>query len=312
MTDNWKTKIVALPYWLGEICLFRKSFNLRVTNVDFLNIPSEDPSLLKPYKTEINQDTDGYMLHSVPFDQGRPDFWTEDGYVKYVTKFYNHYYIDLSLTYENYLAGFSSKTRSTLKRKIRKFEKLCNGNIDWRSYATREEMSEFHRIARQISKTTYQEKLLDAGLPENEEFYTEMLESAKSGKVRGYILFKESKPISYLYTPIDNGRFIYAHLGYLPEVSKYSPGIVLQFKVLEYLFDSEEGKIFDFTEGQSDQKKLFSTHHMHCGNLICLNYTATNYCWLQFNRLTNKLSSSLGNLLERLGLKKAIKKYLRK
>jgi len=258
------------------------------------------------------QDADGYMLHSVPLDHGRPNFWNEDGYVKYITKFYNHYYIDLDLTYEQYLAGFSSKTRSTLKRKIRKFEKLCNGDIDWRSYSTTEEMSEFHRIAREISKNTYQEKLLDAGLPDTEEFCADMLERARNGDVRGYILFWESRPISYLYTPIENGRFIYAYLGYLPDVSKYSPGIVLQFKVLEHLFSSKEGKIFDFTEGQSDQKKLFSTNYVYCGNLLCLKYTAANYFWLQLNRLTNKLSTSLGNFLDRMGLKKTIKKFLRK
>lgn len=312
MSRKWNTKTVLFPYWFGETCLFRKSFNLRVTNVDFLNFTPDDPSLLNPYSTEIDQDTDGYMLHSVPFNHDRGNFWIEDGYIKFIIKFYNRYYIDLDMTYEEYLAGFSSKTRSTLKRKIKKFAKSCGDTIDWRTYSTAEEMSSFHKVAREISKDTYQEKHLDAGLPDDDYFCADMLERANNGTVRGYILYKNSKPVSYLYTPIENGRFIYAYLGYLPEVSKQSPGIVLQFKVLEYLFESKEGKIFDFTEGQSEQKKLFSTNHVYCGNLICLKYNFKNYFWLQLNRFTNAFSSKLGNFLDMIGLKKMIKKFLRR
>ncbi len=312
MSEKWNNKSVLLPYWLGEICLFRKSFNLRVSNADFINAPSEDPSLLKPYTIEMNKGTDGYMLHSVPLDQSRSNFWIEDGYIKYITKFYNHYYIDLEMSYDQYLAGFSTKTRSTLKRKIKTFEKLNEGKIDWRRYSTTDEMINFHQLARQISKYTYQEKLLNAGMPEDKKFYEDMLQRAKIGAVNGYILFLYSKPVSYLYTPIENDRFIYAYLGYHPEASKYSPGIVLQFKVLEYLFSKKDSKIFDFTEGESDQKRLFSTHHVHCGNLICLKYTMANYFWLGLNRLTNKLSNILGIFLDWLGVKTFFKKFLRR
>ena len=93
MSTDYVTKSVSLAYWLGEICLFRKTFELRVKNVEFLAHEMEDPQLLKPYGESTVNDNCGFMLYSVPLDQERADFWTEDGYVKYITKFYNHYYI---------------------------------------------------------------------------------------------------------------------------------------------------------------------------------------------------------------------------
>ena len=58
-------------------------------------------------------------------------------------------------------------------------------------------MPEFFRYARTVSEITYQEKLLDAGLPDSEEFLGEMERLAQQGHVRGFILFLEDKPVSY-------------------------------------------------------------------------------------------------------------------
>ena len=309
MTLKWQKKTISLPYWLGEICLFRKSFKLQATNIDFQN-HSPDVDLPKP--TQLDSQDDGHMLYSVPLPHDHKILWRTKDYIHFVSQSFNRYLIDLNLSYEGYLNTFSSKTRSTLRRKIRKFEKQSDGEIDWRTYSSPTEMNVFHKIARTISKETYQEKLLNAGLPEDDAFCSDMTAKAAQGNVRGYLLYLNGEAISYLYTPIDQGRFVYAFLGYLPQTSKHSPGTVLLFKVLEHLFECKEGTVFDFTEGQSDQKKQFSTTSIYCGNLVCLKYSTGNHFWLWLNKLTNNFSQALGNMLEAIGLKKAIKKFLRR
>ncbi|PHZ83675.1 GNAT family N-acetyltransferase [Paremcibacter congregatus] len=321
MSNAWKTKDISLPYWIGEICLFRKLFTVSTLNIDFINHKSQSlntiiPELIKEHEntgpeTDAKEFEFGFLLYSIPLKEGHKDFWIEDNQIKYIVKTYNRYYVNIKGSFDEYIKGFSSKTRSTLKRKINKFEKISGGTIDWRTYSTPTEMAEFHKVARKISKETYQEKHLNVGLPDDEDFKADMIERAKSNTVNGYLLYLDGKAISYLYSPIDQGRFIYAYLGYLPETSKLSPGTVLFLKALEQIFDSGSGKIFDFTEGESEQKKMFSTNHVYCGNLICLENTPTNYFWLMLNKVTNRISKYLGDFFDKLGLKKTIRKLLR-
>lgn len=310
MSAAWTKKNISLPFWLGEICLFRKSFHMHTLNVDFIKYdPDHSGQITSP---NDGTDTNGYMLYSVPLKSDHKVLWREEGKINYISKTYNRYYIELNSTYDEYLNKFSSKTRTTFRRKIRKFEKESGGSLEWKIFSTPEEISDFHKIARGISIHTYQEKLLNAGLPEDEAFIERMMRDARNNLIRGYILYLNGKPVSYLYAPIENGIMSYAFLGYLPETSKLSPGIVLFLKALEHLFEEKVADIFDFTEGQSDQKKQFSTNYVYCGNLVSLDYTITNHFWLWLHKNVNTLSAALGRFLDWVGLKAVIKKALRK
>ena len=87
-----------------------------------------------------------------------------------------------------------------------------------------------------MAKKTYQEKLLDAGIPESERFVREMESLAAQDQVRAYILFDRERPVSYLYCPVEDGTLIYAYLGYDPDYMKLSVGTVLQWLAVEQLF----------------------------------------------------------------------------
>lgn len=310
MSVFWETRNVKLPFWLGEVCLFRKSFRLHTTNVDFINYDQNSPEHRMP--AEIDSASDGVMLYSVPLEENHVTLWREESYVNYVSQAFRRYYIDLNCDYQTYLEQFSSKTRSTFRRKIRKFEKESGGTIDWRVYVNPTEMEEFHKLAREISKETYQEKLLDAGLPEDEGFLSDMRRHAREGSVRSFILFLDGKAVAYLYLPAYDGRIVYEHLGYLPEVARLSGGTVLFLKALEYLFDDDVAPVFDFTEGQSEQKKQFSTHNVYCANVFKLKATAPNIFWLRLHKMFNGLSSVIKSMLEAIGLKKFLKALLRR
>ena len=156
MSATWVSKSVALPYWLGEICLFRKSFQMYSLNVDFIHSDIKNPYSYNPPQND--GETNGYILYSVPLKHAHKSLWRENGKINYVSKTFNRYFIELNSTFDDYLQKFSSKTRTTFRRKIRKFEKESGGQIDWVIYSTPEEMKEFHKIARGISKHTYQEK----------------------------------------------------------------------------------------------------------------------------------------------------------
>jgi CelD/BcsL family acetyltransferase involved in cellulose biosynthesis len=253
----------------------------------------------------------GWFLPSFPVEGRMPRLALVDGKIRYVAKQYKRFFVDLSMDAETYLKKFSSKTRATLRRKVRKFGELSGGTIDRREYRSPQELATFHDLARQLSQKTYQERLLDAGLPESEGFKRQMIAAAERGEVRAYLLFCEEKPVAYLYTPVRNGVFDYAYLGYDPELARWSPGTVLQWLVLESLFAEGGHRLFDFSGGQGAHKQLFSTGSQDCADVYFFSRTPRNLVLVPAHGGLDAASDLLAAGLDRLGLKKRIKKFIR-
>ncbi len=138
------------------------------------------------------------------------------------------------------------------------------GALTSRRYRTSAELAEFFDFARRVSANSYQERLLDCGLPTGQDFVDDAIQAASHDDLRAFLLFAQGEPVSYLYCPVENGVLQYAYLGYLPEHSKLSPGTVLQWLAMESLFAEHRFTAFDFTEGDSEHKRFFSTHQVPC------------------------------------------------
>ena len=295
---------------LGDKTLLAPKLWLQVREV---SLDDEAPAVAEPEAPpEAPQiDSQGFLIRSLGVVGRQPVLRRQQGYLCYVPSQYPRYYIDMRQSFDDYKNKFSSKTRSTLNRKVRKYAEYCGGRISWRIYITPQEMPEFYELARAVSKITYQEKLLDAGLPNSVEFFDEMVRLAREGRVRGFILFHQERPVSYLYCPIDNGVLIYAFLGYDPEYMNHSVGTVLQWLALEHLFQERSFRFFDFTEGQSEHKKLFATHSVQCANVFFLRTSLRNSLLLYSQKAFDDFSKSLGDMLHQLGIKTMVKKLIR-
>lgn len=295
---------------LGERTLFASKLWLQVREV---GLEDETPPVAEPVPPadSLQANSQGFLIRSLRIADKQPTLRAQHDYLCYVSSQHQRYYIDMRQSFEEYKSKFSSKTRSTLNRKIKKYAEHCGGNISWKIYKSAGEMPEFFRYARTVSEITYQEKLLDAGLPDSEEFLGEMEQLAQQGNVRGFILFHEDKPVSYLYCPVSNGVLIYAFLGYDPGYMNYSVGTVLQWLALEHLFEERLFRFFDFTEGQSEHKKLFATHGVQCANVFFLRNNLRNKALLYSQRAVDDFSRLAGETLNQLGLKSRVKKMMR-
>jgi CelD/BcsL family acetyltransferase involved in cellulose biosynthesis len=295
---------------LGDKTLLAPELWLQVREV---SLDDEAPPVTEPEPpTEALQSTSqGFLIRSLGVVGRQPVLRRQQGYLCYVPSQYPRYYIDMRQSFDEYKNKFSSKTRSTLNRKGRKYAEYCGGELSWRVYTTFEEMPEFYELARAVSRITYQEKLLDAGLPDSAEFLDEVELLARQGRVRGFILFHQERPVSYLYCPIHNGVLIYAYLGYDPGYMNYSVGTVLQWLALEHLFEERSFRFFDFTEGQSEHKKLFATHSVQCANVFFLRSSLRNSLLLHAQKAVDDFSKSAGDALHQLGIKTIVKKLIR-
>ena len=153
--------------------------------------------------------------------------------------------------------------------------------------------------------------MLDAGIPGAEDFILEAEALAAENRIRAYILFDGERPVSYLYCPVNDGVLVYAYLGYDPDYIKKSVGTVLQWLALEQLFAEACFRAFDFTEGQSEHKRLFATHQRRCANVFMVKASVRNKLLIYSHLSMDRLSAWLGAKLDQLGVKAKVRRLLR-
>lgn len=304
---QWHPFEYELKYRLGEITLGRSHLNVlrKAYALNDIRAFSGDPEL-----PALANELDGYLLANIPHGGITGAIEPSGPYLKYCLKSYMRCYIDMSGDFSAYQAKFSGKTRSGINRKVRKFGEHAGG-LDFRCYQTPKELTEFFTLARSVSADSYQERLLDCGLPTDQAFIDSAITAAGRNEVRAFLLFSGERAVSYLYCPVRDGVLEYAFLGYVPEFSKLSPGTVLQWLALEKLFAEECFTAFDFTEGESEHKRFFSTHQTPCSIQLLLRPALRTRLTARLHRGIDSTSKALGDSLDRLGLKSRIKKWLR-
>lgn len=306
----WERRQVPFKFQLGDWTLFSIKCPLQVRAVKLIDITPPAEHLVPPTEP-LSGDSQGFFVHSLPVTAEQPVLSASGDYICYAQLQYRHCFIDLGLSFADYQKKFSSKTRSTINRKLKKYTEHCGGSIPWKTYKTPAEMRDFFQLAREVSKKTYQERLLDAGVPDSEVFVHEMEALAKMNRVRAYILFDGPRPVAYLYCPVEDGVLIYTHLGYDPEYMTMSVGTILQWFAVKQIFEESCFKFFDFTEGQSEHKRLFSTDETQCANVIFLKATLRNKSLIYSHSFMGRFSKLLGDSLAKLGIKSRVKQFIR-
>src|SRR5690606_11591424 len=102
-----------------------------------------------------------------------------------------------------------------------------------------------------------------------------------------------------------------AFLGYDPAYQRLSVGTVLQWLALESLFAERRYRYFDFTEGESEHKRLFATAHLECAHVALLRPTLANRLLVYSHRAFTQVAEAAGRWLERHNLKARARRWLR-
>ena len=213
----------------------------------------------------------GYLVTSLPEVLLQHTRGAASGMIAFVRQRYTRYHADLTGGFDAYLAQLSSNTRQGLKRKAKKL-----GTLDVRRFRTPDEMEAFHRVARALALTTYQERLMGAGLPDDPGFVAGMLSDAATENARGWLLFIDGEPAAYLYCPIRSGVALYEYVGHDPHFNALSPGAVLQLEAMRDLASDARVTAFDFTEGEGQHKRAMATGGTACVDVLLLRPTLAN------------------------------------
>lgn len=300
---------IRLKIRLGEMVLASPALRAMVLDCD----PFARERQAWPLRQlrDLPGDVDAAFLPSWPLAAGEalPDV---PGLWRYVPARYRRYYIDLGMGFDAYMATFSGKSRSTLKRKVRRFRDAGGGELDVREYATPEAMPEFHALARSLSEQTYQHRLMDAGMPDGDAFREELVARAAAGRARGFVLMMQGRPAAYMYCPVDDGVVAYERVGYAPELRHLSPGTVLFQHAIATLFAIPGLAVFDFTEGEGEHKEFFSTGCVECADIYFLRRNLRTCVPVTAQRAAAAGSRLAAAALDALAVKPLAKRLLRR
>lgn len=304
---EWRNQLAYLNFRIGDFEVGSLKLPMSIPQADFWELQGRaDPTRMTPSPDR------GLLLRSLPVDAPLPTLERRADALVYVPRCYRRYMTDMRMGAEEFLKGLSSKSRNTLKRKMRKFEDEFGSPIAFREYRHEEEVGEYFTTARQVSARTFQERLLDFGLPDTPSFVDQTIEEARRGDWRGYVLQARGQAIAYVHCPIVRNVALYAYVGFDPAYSQWSPGTILQWLLMERMFADERVHWFDFTEGEGPHKEFFSTHHWYCADVWMLAPTWRNRLVIGMHAGLDRTGVLTGRLLERVGLKQRLRRLLRR
>lgn len=302
MKREWTKQRVSLTYRLGEVELFKVP--LRAV------IPATHSTELGPDAAESppRECLDGNgakvaVISSCPVDQPLPRLAWRDGAVRYVRCHFPHYWVEISGDFETYLKTRNKESRKKMQRAVRRYEERAGGKIPFREYREPGDVDPFFAAARVVSEKTFQERLLNRGLPDTPEFLARTRDLAGRGLFRGFILFDEADqhPVAYLYAPVvpgENGDVLISDIGgYDPGKADSSPGMVLRYLVLRRLFEEKAMRVYDLGEGDGPHKHRLATHRRECAEVYFFRPNLPNMLIVGSHLACELLSLNAGRLL---------------
>jgi CelD/BcsL family acetyltransferase involved in cellulose biosynthesis len=251
--------------------------------------------------------------YSYPLTADLPRISMVDRFVCIVDFVFRHFYVKTKGDFGHYLSLKNKKTVSTLRRKVRKVEETNAEDSSFEVYTSPEDFERFYTLAITVSERSYQQRLLGQGLPKTKKFKEELLTRSMKGEILGYILKVSGKPVAYNLCPIYGGnKALYDYTGYDPDYAKYSPGSVLQFKIIEDLFAREKIDYYDLCIGEGLHKELFATGHIFCGNIYFCKITLKNLSIFSIKYIISSINELGKKLLAFIGLERIVKKLIRR
>ncbi len=226
---------------------------------------------------------------------------------------YERRLIRFSSTFDEYLGSIKYQTRQNLRNSQKKLYKHLPEKVKLVRCTDIDQVSDFVSRAVAISQKTYQWHLLGLGLRKPDELRETLTAMARHGWTRCYLLECDGAATAFMIGYLYSGVYYYIDVGFDPAWEKWSVGTVLQMEVLRDLMDGgERVQSFDFSSGSGVHKKRFSNESRAEANYLLIPRDFLSGILVGAFRSMDALSRTAVGLLERLRLKAAIKKLIRR
>ncbi|MFO1435805.1 MAG: GNAT family N-acetyltransferase [Gammaproteobacteria bacterium] len=209
------------------------------------------------------------------------------------------HYVELPPTHEEYMAGFGSKQRFTLKKKVRKLSEAFPGKVEMRRISTTEGIEFLTDSVRQVIEKSWKAQELARAIPESIEKQDVLRCVAERGLLRSHVLIVDDKPCAFIVGYLYNGIYHYADLAYNADYADHSPGTVLLFLVIEDLIKEDHVRFINFGITDAQYKRVFGNRHVEDAALLILRPCLKNSLRLGLHRAFRDSKSFVKRLLKR-------------
>jgi len=224
---------------------------------------------------------------------------------------YDHQFIDMPDTLDDYLQGLSGHTRRNLNNRRKRIIRDFN-DLDLIRYDDSGDVSEFLDRAIEISKTTYQWNLLGLGLRDREALGKRMRFAQQRGMLRNYIMECGGEPAAFMLGYQHKDRLYYTDVGYDPKFQKWGVGSVLQVMIVEDLYQQPNTpEVFDFCSGYGDHKARFGNVSAEECDLILMRRTLRNAAVCGAYGVLDAMAKAVVDATEKIGVKQVLKRTIR-
>lgn len=308
--DDWATRrSQSLKFTIGDYCYWQYHFEAMVADPP-LTVLVERPAAVE---AALNGADGGiHVVRAYPAAARLPRIRFEPGRLCYAPAQYERTYVAFKPTFKDYLAKFSSKSRSTLQRKVRKVADQSGGRVDFRAYKTGEEMAAFYDLAIELSKRTYQEKMFHEGFASRAGAKEDCVANGQAGAARGYALFIGGEAAAYVFCTCREGTLVYSILGYDQRHRALSPGDVLLYLMIEALHAEGAFRYLDFGEGEAWYKTFYATDTLSCARLYFFPRTVGHVLAVGLHAGANSVSDFVGATLDRFDLRERLRRMMRR
>jgi hypothetical protein len=170
-----------------------------------------------------------------------------------------HFGAKLPATVDELYRSLPPELRGFNKTKHNKLRREFADRIEIKCFREVAELDAMVRDAEQVARMSYQ-RGLGVGFIDTPTMREGLRLKAEKGWLRAYILYLSGRPCAFWIGDMNQGTFGGDYVGYDPEFGKYSPGMFLLRRVMEWFCDgNREGvSALDFGPGYARYKEILS------------------------------------------------------
>ena len=307
-SEDWSRDNMRVRFLLVGFPIFAAHLPALVLRAPFNHIALDNSEPPAPPR-QFPDDIQALRVSVCPVGAATPAITLTPHAIRYIAGVYSHFYIDIEGSFEHYLQKFSSKSRWTMRKKVKKYLENAGDNA-FREYRDPGQMAEFYRQARGVAVNTYQDHLYNASIPRDPAFVLRLQEFAAHGAVYGYILFHQGVPSAYSYCLARGDTLTLWYTGFNPQFAHLHAGTVLTYMLLERLFNDLRFKIYDFGSGDFEYKAFFSTGSVRRGDVMYLRRTPRNFVLVYAHAGLFAVSDSLKRVLDIFGMRARMRQWV--
>jgi hypothetical protein len=213
-------------------------------------------------------------------------------------------------SYETWLASLRRKTRGTIRRHIRRLEKLYPGKTRFLKITSAEDVPEFLELLDDVYEKTWQAKTFGYTKRNTKHniFYYQGI--ADRGWLKSYLLLIDNQAAAFIIGYQYNGIFEYSEPGYDPQYSKIGIGSVLNYHMLQDLYQSDRPEAIDFGFGENQYKRVLGNQEYNAFQGY-ITFNSRGHV-IRLQRFLAFAEKCIRGLLKTLNLDRALRKILRK